>query len=190
MAATDEPARVRVPWWRGTGVAAGLTALCTVLVALSTFLSAQSASNSGDNYAAANRALTDANFFFEQGVDALQEDLDAEGFAADRICLLALVTDAADDECEGVEELAALAAGDPILEAGFEAQAQADSAAAEGLRESTRSVEFQAALVLFAVGLALSAWAALAGTGDRSRTAFLLIAVGATVVGVLRLVTV
>ncbi|MEM9513700.1 MAG: hypothetical protein AAGA42_02495 [Actinomycetota bacterium] len=184
------PADGSPPWWRGTGVAAGLTALCTVLVAVSTFLSSQSASNSNDNYASASRALTDANFFFAQGVDALQEELNADGLAADRICLLALVTDAADDVCDGFDDVAELAADDPVLDAGFAAQLDADEAAAEGLRESTRSVEFQAALVLFAVGLALSAWAALAGTGDRSRTAFLLIAVAATVVGVLRLVTV
>ncbi|MEO1055895.1 MAG: hypothetical protein AAFY28_03180 [Actinomycetota bacterium] len=190
MSDDDRPSDGSPPWWRGTGITAGLTALCTVLVALSTFLSAQSASNSDDNYAAANRALTDANFFFEQGVDALQEELDADGLDADRICLLALVTDAAADACDGFDELAALAAADPILDAGFQAQLEADEAAAEGLRESTRSVEFQAALVLFAVGLALSAWAALAGTGDRTRTVFLVIATGATVAGVLRLVTV
>ena len=74
--------------------------------------------------------------------------------------------------------------------AGFDAQEAADQAAAVGLAESTKSVDYQAALVMFAIGLAMSAWAALAETGQRARSVFLIVAVASVAAGLIRLVTV
>lgn len=178
------------PWWSGSTAAAALTAVSTVLVALSAFLSAQAASNSDDNYAVATLALTDANFFYEQAADALLEELAAEGVEVDRICMLALITDAAAGQCDGVAELEDFAADDPILAAGDDAQEVADAAFAVGLEESNRSVAYQAALVMYAVALALSAWASLSETSSRSRVIFLVLALVSLAAGTIRLATV
>jgi hypothetical protein len=61
----DEPQRTSF-LMRST-TAAAVTALCTVLVALSAFLAASAASDSDDNYAIAAQSLEDANFWYEQG---------------------------------------------------------------------------------------------------------------------------
>jgi hypothetical protein len=80
--------------------------------------------------------------------------------------------------------------GDDVLEVANENQDAADVALESGLEDSARSVDYQAALVLFAIGLALSAWAALTATGDKARIIFLLLAVLALSGGLVRLVTV
>lgn len=180
----------REPPWARTVFAAGLTAMFTVLVALSAFFSAAAASDSDDNFAAANLALTDANFFFEQGVDALIEELAAEGIEIDRVCVLAVVSPAAEGLCDDTSALDELTADDPVFATGFEAQASADDAFALGLRKSKESVDYQAALVLFAVGLALSAWASLSDMAVRPRFMFVSTALSALVAGLVRLLTV
>jgi hypothetical protein len=178
------------PWWAGTTVAAAMTAVFTVLVAISAFLSASAASDSDDNYATSNLALTDANFFFEQGVDSLIEELAVGGQEVDRVCVLGLVDDSAADLCGDISELEDLTVDDPVFNAGFEAQEDAEEAYAVGLKKSKESVDLQAALVLFAVGLALSAWASLSDMARRSRVVFLALALVALAVGVIRLLTV
>lgn len=178
------------PLWARTIVTAGLTAVFTALVAMAAFLSAAAASDSDDNYARANLALTDANFFFEQSVDALIEESAAAGVEVDRVCVLALVSDAAEDLCDDIEELQDLTIDDPVLNAGYGAQAAADEAFAIGLEKSTESVDYQAALVLFAVGLALSAWASLSDMSRRVRAIFIVTALVALVAGLFRVLTV
>ena len=72
----------------------------------------------------------------------------------------------------------------------FKGQKDAEEAYAVGLKKSKESVDLQAALVLFALGLALSAWASLSDMATRSRVVFLALALVALAVGVIRLLTV
>lgn len=51
-------------------------------------------------------------------------------------------------------------------------------------------MDYQAALVLFAVGLALSAWASLSDMATQSRVVFIVLALAALAAGLLRLLTI
>ncbi len=174
-------------WWASTTTAAGLTAVCSVLVAVSAFLAAGAASDADDQYAASNLDLTDANFLLGVAVESLLEESDDE---FDRVCVLALIDADAETTCDGEDDLRARFADDPIWSGGFEAQDLADAAYQRGLEQSSRSVNFQAALVMFATGLALSAWASLSDTGQRARAIFTVVSIGSLVLGLLRLLTV
>ena len=184
-AATHDP-------WRGRSIAlASLTAVLTVAVATAAFLSAQAASASGDSYATSTLALADANFFYEQGVRAFIEDLEAGGEAVDRDCVLSLFADGIDEFCEGdLEEIQALADEDPVLIVGDRNQAIADAEFEVGLAKSNEAVEYQSGLVILAVGLALSAWASLSERSHRVSLIFAGISVVALVAGVAQIATV
>lgn len=174
-------------WWTSTTTSAGLTAVCSVLVAVSAFLAASAASDADDLYASSNLDLTDANFLLGVAVEGLLAESDDE---FDRVCVVGLINSEAESVCTGDDDLRARFADDPIWAGGFEAQDDADEAYARGLVQSARSVAFQAALVMFATGLALSAWASLADTGARQRAIFTAISAGSLALGLLRLVTV
>ncbi len=202
----DEPQRTSF-LMRST-TAATVTALCTVLVALSAFLAASAASDSDDNYAIAAQSLEDANFWYEQGASVLREDLsNFLEIETDPYCVIGLIfeTDGESDIEDQLEDVgqfcfelseAELTAvvewtlDDDVVAVAHENQDAADVALESGLEDSAKSVDYQAALVLFAIGLALSAWAALTHTGDKARIIFLLLAVVALSGGLIRLVTV
>ena len=188
--ATKEAA-TRDPWrWRSIALAS-LTAVLTVAVATASFLSAQAASASGDSYATSTLALADANFFFEQGVRAFIEDLEADGEVVDLDCVLALFAEGIEEFCDGdLEEIRELADMDPVLIVGDRNQAIADAEYEVGLAKSNDSVEYQSGLVILAVGLALSAWASLSERSSRVSMIFAGISVVALVVGVAQLAAV
>lgn len=79
---------------------------------------------------------------------------------------------------------------DDVLEVANRYQGDADVALESGLANSAKSVDYQAALVLFAIGLALSAWAALTDTADKVRIIFILLAVFALAGGLVQLVAI
>lgn len=188
--------------------AAAVTALCTVLVALSAYLAASAASDSDDEYAIAAQSLEDANFWYEQGANVLRDDLsNLLEIDTDPYCVVGLVFGAdsesdVEDQLEeigeycyelGEDEVAEAVEwtlDDDVLAVANENQEAADAALESGLENSAKSVDYQAALVLFAIGLALSAWAALTNTADKARVIFLLLAVIALSGGLVRLATV
>lgn len=170
---------------------AGVTAACTVLLALTSFFSARAASDSDDSYALASQDLTDANFFYEQGIAALSEDMAAVGDDLDRDCLLGLFSEEALEFCDReFAEVVELADSDPTIRIADEFQESADGFLVTGLAKSAEAVEYQSALVVFAVGLALSAWASLKDSSGPIRTIFGLVAMAALIVGVIRLLTI
>lgn len=167
-----------------------------MLVALSAFASASAASDSDDEYAVASQQLADANFWYEQGAATLRQDLqNFLAIEADQYCTIDLIFEGDAAVCEDLteDELEAAidwAAEDEILAQANLNQAEADAQLASGLTNSTRSVRYQAALVLFAIGLALSAWASLADSSSRAWLMFVVLAAMSTGVGLLRLLTV
>ncbi|MGI9644795.1 MAG: hypothetical protein ACR2O6_05735 [Ilumatobacteraceae bacterium] len=179
----------KTPWWASTTFAAGLTAVCTVLVAYSSFRSAEAASNSADLYAQSAIDVSLANFYLEQGSDALLEDLPDD---LTRLCLVEVQLEPQDPLCTDEELTTAedfLLSDDAIL-LGLDLNDAGEAAYAEGLAESKKSVDLQASLVLFAIGLALSAWAALSDTATRARIVFEVLAIVSVVVGLAQLVSV
>jgi hypothetical protein len=178
------------PWWRrpiGDAALAGVTATLTVLLAVSSFLSAKAASESDDNYAFSLSNLTDAAFFYEQGFADVTEAL---GGSLDRNCLLGITNPEYLEVCPDREEVLRLSNLNPAILLANEYQGEANYQIATGRDKSIDAVKYQSALVIFAIGLALSAWASLTTHAGVIRTTFAWISVGALVVGVLRMLSI
>lgn len=193
-ATTDAPAKTR-RLSRST-LAAGLTAICTVMVALSAFLSAAAASDSDDQYALAGQRLEDANFWYEQGADVLREDLrNFFEIEVDQYCAITLIFDGEVATCaelddDDLAEVIAWVADDDVLEAANANQDLADDLLAKGLENSAKAVDYQAALVMFATGLALSAWASLSDTSKQARRIFVVLSIVSLAGGFLQLLAI